>query len=163
MYNDLDRFQKYILDLSEQNKRLSIKINKYTNNNKINSILNKIKKNNDLKNISGEAGDDIKNTLDIKTIVNNNYDDISQNNFSSLNFETLFKSSNNANINDNDENKKYNGLSDNEKETQNNEKKRDNIKNFQKLKKNKNNTVLEEKKPDFYFEYDSKDPEELSD
>ena len=77
MYNDLDRFQKYILDLSEQNKKLSIKINKYTNNNdKINSNFNK-KKENDLKNICGDGIEDIKNTLDIKTIVNNNFDDIS--------------------------------------------------------------------------------------
>ena len=169
MYNDLDRFQKYILDLSEQNKKLSIKINKYTinnnNENKINSILNKLKAN-ELKNMSGD-GDDIKNTLDIKTIVNNNYDDISQNNFSSLNFETLFKSSNNkANEqnNDNEEVKKYNGLTDNEIiETRNNKKSRD--KQIQKLKENINinNDALEENKADLYFDYDSKEPEELSD
>ncbi len=70
MYNDLNRFQKYILDLSEQNKKLSVKIYKYTNDNdKINSIIHK-KKEKELKNNSVDEIEDNKNTLDIKTIVN---------------------------------------------------------------------------------------------
>ena len=162
MYNDLDRFQKYILDLSEQNKKLSIKISNYTNeNDKKNSILYK-KKENDLKNISEDEIEDIKNTIDIKTIVNNNYDDISQNNFTSLNFDTLLKSSNN--INNNEENKNYNGSQANENQNKtynNNNKKR----KVNKLKGNDsiNNDNQEENKADLYFDYDSKDPEELSD
>jgi len=178
MYNDLDRFQKYILNLSEQNKKLSFKINQYTNNNnnndnKIISMLYK-KKEKDLKNMSGDGIEDIKNTLDIKTIVNNNYDDISQNNFTSLNFDTLLKSTNN--INKNDDNKKFNGSTDNElNENQNNQKIYENNyknKSHSKLKNNKhkekvndidNSDIQDLNKVDLYFNYESKDNEELSD
>ncbi len=119
--------------------------------------------------MSGDGIEDIKNTLDMKTIANNNYDDISQNNFTSLNMETLLKSSNNVN---NEENKKYNGLTDNELNENQiqicNEK---NIKNkiLSKNKKNtvKNNTInndiTEEPKVELFFDYESKDQEELSD
>ena len=174
MYNDLDRFQKYIYNLSEQNKKLSYKINLYTNNNinnnekQMNEVIHK-KKEKDLKKMMGEDGvEDIKNTLDIKTIANNNYDDISQNNYNSLNFETLFKSSHN--INKIEENKKYNGSTENEL----NENKNQNAfphQNISKINNNKfmdinekdNNDDIDSNKPDLYYNYESKDNEELSD
>ena len=127
------------------------------------------KKENDLKNISGDGIEDIKNTLDIKTIVNNNYDDISHNNFTSINFDTLLKSSNNKN--NNNENKKYNGLNDNEiSENQNKAYSDNNRKSKKSLKiienkslSNDNEEENEENKMDLYFDYDTKEPEELSD
>lgn len=176
MYNDLDRFQKYIYDLSQQNKKLSEQINKYDNNNNntnININMNDHKasllfnkKEIDLNNEENDEVDDIKNNLDIKTVMeSNNFDDINKNNLSDINIDSLLKSSNNINM---DDNKKYNGLTDNELNdnqnilnTYNNEIKN---KNYYRPKKNKHRNNDEEKNQfDLYFNYDSKDAGELSD
>ena len=175
MYNDLDRFQKYIYDLTQQNKKLNEQINKYANNNinindnindhKANLLFNK--KEIILNNEENYEVEDIKNNLDIKTgMESNNFDDINKNNLSDVNIDSLLKSSNNINM---DDNKKYNGLTDNELNdnqnilnTYNNNEIKN--KNYYRPKKNRHRNNDEEKTQiDLYFNYDSKDVGELSD
>jgi hypothetical protein len=175
MYNDLDRFQKYIYDLTQQNKKLNEQINKYANNNiningnindhKANLLFNK--KEIILNNEENYEVEDIKNNLDIKTgMESNNFDDINKNNLSDVNIDSLLKSSNNMNM---DDNKKYNGLTDNELNDNQNMLNTYNIngnknKNYYRPKKNRHRNNDEEKTQiDLYFNYDSKDVGELSD
>ena len=173
MFNDLDRFQKYIYELSQQNKKLSLQINQYTNNInnnncKGNTLLYK-KKEIKLKNSVNEV-DDIKNQIDSKIEIENNYDDITQNNLVESNLNSSLKTSNNIK-NNIEEDKKYNGLTDNELnenqnilKTYNDENKNSKIHNYYKVKNKKKIKCIDENKKDcLYFDYDSKEAEELSD
>ena len=150
MFNDLDRFQKYIYELSQQNKKLSLQINQYTNNInnnncKGNTLLYK-KKEIKLKNSVNEV-DDIKNQIDSKIEIENNYDDITQNNLVESNLNSSLKTSNNIK-NNIEEDKKYNGLTDNELnenqnilKTYNDENKNSKIHNYYKIKNKKKNKM----------------------
>ena len=152
MYSNLDRFQKYICDLIEENKNLSKKINKYSNS--INR--SQIKEN---------------KTLNESEI---NEDDISKNNFKEFKAQLLNYKTNDIekeNINDenvNINNIRYNGLGDSEINE-----------NIRDIKINKNNKDIKTMKikdesnkenesqnlnyVDLNYEYDAKENEDLSD
>jgi hypothetical protein len=154
MYANLDRFQKYITDLIDENKKLSKKINKYTNSEN-DSQLKEIK------------------SLNQSEV---NEDDISKNTFKEFKTQLMkYKPNeiNKENINDeniNADNIRYNGLSDSEI----NENIRDikininkNSKDIKHLKikdeSNKENESQNLNYVDLNYEYDGKENEELSD
>ena len=152
MYSNLDRFQKYITDLIEENKKLSKKINKFTNSEN-NSQIREIK------------------TLNQSEV---NEDDISKNTFKEFKTQLMnYKSNDIEKENINDEkidinNIRYNGLNDSEinenirdiKINKNNKE----IKHLQiKDEKNKENESQNLNYVDLNYEYDGKENEELSD
>ena len=151
MYSNLDRFQKYICDLIEENKNLNKKINKFSNSDN----RSQIKENKSL------------NESEI------NEDDISKNNFKEfkaqlINYKTNDIEKENAKDENANNNIRYNGLS----ESEINENIRDikiNKKNkdlkIKKIKEdsNKENESQNLNYVDLNFEYDGKENEELSD
>ena len=145
MYTNLDRFQKYILKLIQENKILSKKINKYTNSNE----QSQLKENKSL------------NESDV------NEDDISKNNYKEINLDLLAQSQDIEKENNNEEkisNVNFNRLSDSEinqnmRDIKVNKNKKMKIKNDS----NKENESQNENKVNLYFEYDGKENDELSD
>ena len=152
MYTNLDRFQKYIMKLIEENKNLSKNINKYSN-------VNSQSQNKEIK------------TLNESEV---NEDDISKNNYKEFNLDFLnkiedkMKDNNTLEINTNI---KYNELNENENEINDNEKDKKINKNREKKyfkindSSNKENESLNSNnnKIDHIFGYDGKEIEELSD
>ena len=145
MYTNLDRFQKYIMKLIEENKNLSKNINKYPNINNQSQI------------------------KEIKTLNESevNEDDISKNNFKEINLDFLNKIEDKMKNNNTLENKD-NELIDNERDIKINKKKEKKYFKINEISNKENeslnsNTNINNNKIDFIFEYDGKEIEELSD
>ena len=145
MYTNLDRFQKYIMKLIEENKNLSKNINKYPNINNQSQI------------------------KEIKTLNESeiNEDDISKNNFKEINLDFLNKIEDKMKNNNTLENKD-NELIDNERDIKINKKKEKKYFKINEISNKENeslnsNTNINNDKIDFIFEYDGKEIEELSD
>ena len=151
MFTNLDRFQKYIYELIEENKKLAKKINKFTNS------------------------EDKSPTKETKTLSGSeiNEDDISNNKFNDFkaklfSYEANYKEKENIHDeNDKSNNVRYDELSD----SQINENVRD-IKRIKKSKTlntpkvkvdNKENESQNINNSELNFEYDGKEIEELSD
>ena len=145
MYTNLDRFQKYIMKLIEENKNLSKNINKYPNINN-QSQIKEIK---------------ILNESEV------NEDDISKNNFKEINLDFLNKIEDKMK-NNNTLEYKDNELIDNERDIKINKKKEKKYFKINEISNKENeslhsNTNINNNKIDFIFEYDGKEIEELSD
>ena len=145
MYTNLDRFQKYIMKLIEENKNLSKNMNKYPNINNQSQI------------------------KEIKTLNESevNEDDISKNNFKEINLDFLNKIEDKMKNNNTLENKD-NELIDNERDIKINKKKEKKYFKINEISNKENesllsNTNINNNKIDFIFEYDGKEIEELSD
>ena len=145
MYTNLDKFQKYIMKLIEENKNLSKNINKYPNINNQSQI------------------------KEIKTLNESevNEDDISKNNFKEINLDFLNKIEDKMKNNNTLENKD-NELIDNERDIKINKKKEKKYFKINEISNKENeslksNTNINNNKIDFIFEYDGKEIEELSD
>ena len=145
MYTNLDKFQKYIMKLIEENKNLIKNMNKYPNINNQSQI------------------------KEIKTLNESevNEDDISKNNFKEINLDFLNKIEDKMKNNNTLENKD-NELIDNERDIKINKKKEKKYFKINEISNKENeslhsNTNINNNKIDFIFEYDGKEIEELSD